>query len=125
MIWQKLMMAEAAPAGYSCTITIGDYFGVLYGYGTEDGNLGQNVGSIDAEPIPGETLVDCFWDPAGAATVVILGNVTGLVGSLNVWLGGVNYGGSGNWTYDGSFATSVTTGTSPSNTSGTILLEIK
>jgi hypothetical protein len=120
MIWQKLMVADAAPAGYSCTITIGDYFSFYYGY--EGDTLA--FGSISNQPISGEVMRGCFWEDGENLSVAFVGDITGLVGSLNVWLGGVNYGGAGNWSF-GSGETTVTRTGAPSNKSGTILLEIK
>jgi hypothetical protein len=122
MVWQKLMSAPAA-GGFSCTITIGDYFGAIYGY-----NPSLAIGSIDAEPIPGETLFGCYWIPGDNLYVAFETDIVSTVTSLDVWLGGVNYGGSGAWTYgdlDGDMVTHVIRGTMPSATSGTILLELK
>jgi hypothetical protein len=124
MVWQKLMMAEAAPAGYSCTITIGTPGGGFYGYDT--GALIVTFGSISAEPISSETLTGVVWSTFGSI-VAFDGDVLSLVGSLDVWIGGVDYGGSGDWEYNTGYPglTAVETVGYPGATSGTILLELK
>jgi hypothetical protein len=121
MIWQKLMMAEAAPAGYSCNITIGND-GTWYGFSIP-ANL--SIGSISGQPVPGHTLSDARWFDDGSVLIVSFGtNCLTLVTALNVYINSVNYGGAGDWAWDGS-TTTVLLFSGPTLTSGTYLLEIK
>jgi hypothetical protein len=121
MIWQKLMSAPAV-VGYSCNLTIGFFSGV-YGFGTV-AFPGADFGSIDAEPIPGETLRGAFWTTTPEFFVSFVGDVTSLVGGFDVYFNGANYGGAGAWSFS-SGNTSVIRPTIPSETSGTYLFEIK
>lgn len=116
---QKLMDAPAS-SGYSCTITIGN-LGSYYGY--YEGALG----SLDAEPIPGYTSSVITWDVSGGHTVAgFHTDILSLVNSLNVWIGGVNFGGAGSWYYDSdNDVTEVDIFAIPSATSGTILFELR
>lgn len=123
MIWQKLIAPTAALGGYSCNVTVGDSGGGGYGYDT--GLLAGVIGSIDGQPIPGETLLAVVWATGGSAFYVFFdGDITGLVGSLDAYVDGVNYGGSGSWDFADGY-TNYVAGSGPSFTSGTYLFEIK
>lgn len=90
---------KAAPdpgGGYSFTMTAGDYQGIIQGYGP-----GFEIGSIDAEPIPGHPLLGIFlWGSSFWATA-FTGNCLELVAGKTVWVDGVNYPfDSYDWVYD-------------------------
>jgi hypothetical protein len=121
LIWQKLI-APTAAAGYSCNLTIGTFSGVL-GFGTV-AVPGVAFGSIDAEPIPGETLNCALWTTTPEFVVNFAGDVVSLVNGFDVYFNGVNYGGAGAWSFT-SGATNLSRPTTPSETTGTYLLEIK
>jgi hypothetical protein len=122
LIWQKLMMAEAAPAGFSCNITLGSGSG-FYGYDT--GVLVGTFGSIDGEPIPGETLVTAVWNGSNNLSVAFDGDILATLTTLNVYVNSVNYGGSGEWDNSSGIYTVLERNVAVPETSGTYLFELK
>jgi hypothetical protein len=90
-----LMMAAAAtPAGYSFTMTAEDG-GPVIGY--DIGVIGT-FGSIDAEPIPGETLLNLF--SGFVNNIAFSGDLTSLLSGLTVWVDDVEYPFDlADWTY--------------------------
>jgi hypothetical protein len=125
LIWQKLMNAPAVSGGYSCNLTVGDFSGILYGYDTPAGQ-GVSIGSIDAEPVPSFTMASASWTGTDLA-VWFIGDCLSLVSSLNVYIDGVNRGGSGSWVYNTDIAgyTTLDRTVTIGITSGTYLFEIK
>ncbi len=79
--------------GYSVTMTAADYAGFLVGYFPLAAS-----GSIDVEPIPGETLASIVSLPGQASVVQFVGDITHLLIGLHVWVEGVNMAG-GPWSY--------------------------
>lgn len=93
---------KAAPdpgGGYSFTMTAGDSGVGLYGY--DPGLFFGIFGSIDHEPIPGETLALVLSDGASGFTIAMMGDVMALVEGLDVWVDGVPQGISAEWDFNG------------------------
>lgn len=125
MIWQKLMSAPEVASGYSCNLTIGTGGG---GYGYDTGVITGTFGSIDAEPIPGETLLAAVWASDGSFLTVAFDYAAGLVDvlqPLDVCINGVNYGGSGLWDDSSEIFVIFEVYSGPTLTSGTYLVEFK
>lgn len=81
--------------GYSFTMTAGNYVGFVFGYYPDIG-----FGSIDAEPIPGETLISCVSAPSQRrSSVAFPGDLTSLLTGLQVWIDGVPFTLTTPWTY--------------------------
>jgi hypothetical protein len=119
MIWQKLI-APTASGGYSCNLTIGG--SDPYGYSV---SLAGTFGSIDAEPVPGETLEVMAWGSfINIKLIYFAGDIVTLLNPFDVYFNGVNYGGAGSWAVDGSY-TGYELSSAPPETSGTYLLELK
>lgn len=93
--------------GYSFTLTAGDLFGFVQGYGVA-AFIGSDFGSIDAEPVPGHALYLLL--SGGENGITFNGNAAALLTGLQVYVGGVAYPFTGDdWTYDG--GTGTTSGT--------------
>lgn len=87
---------EASP-GYSFNMTAGDFSGVIQGYADA---TSVNIGSIDAEPITGETLQFLLTGSAGNG-ISFHGDVTASVSGKSVWVDGVQYPFDlADWNYD-------------------------
>lgn len=115
------MSAPATGGGYSCNVTVGVFSGVFYGY------FSGLMGSIDAEPIPGEILVGFYWTSnPGTPVVWFNGDITSTVSGLDVYFDGVQVGDGGDWAYNSvDNRTELTCFDEVDYASGTYLLEIK
>lgn len=118
---------RVAAAGYSCTLTIGNSSGVLYGYAKSGDLQGFGpFGSISGQPIAGQTLDTLYWDnPSTAFFAAFAGDILSTLTALNVWVNGVNYGGAGSWDNSSGTHTVYEGASGPSLTSGSYLVEIK
>lgn len=86
-----------APSGYSFTMTAGNYFGAIQGYGNSPSE-GFVFGEIDDEPIPAHSLgILC----SGALNQCgFHGDVLSLVSGKTVWVEGVPFPFDGaDWLY--------------------------
>lgn len=77
---------KVTAGGYSCTMTAG----------VDGGDAGFSVagayGSINAEPVPGETC-EAIGTSGGAIFIVsFTGDITATLSGLHVWVDGVDYG---------------------------------
>lgn len=116
-----------APAGgssvYSCHVTAGSYSAIT-GYLPT-----TSTGSIDTEPVPGQTLSACYTSSNSYFNVFFSGNIASLLAGLHVWLDGIDYGigDSGTrFTYSsGNTKWSITSGLPSMTVGNTYLLEIK
>lgn len=89
--------AGEAPPGFSFNMTAGDLGGAAQGYADE---TSAGIGSIDAEPIPGETLQFLV-----TGTVInginFHGDVLGSVTGRSVWVDSIQYPFDlSDWAYD-------------------------
>lgn len=83
---------------YSFNLTAGDGPSSLY-QGYSDGSLVGAMGTIDAEPIPGHTLI-VFLD-AISPTIIFSGDATAKVSGKSIWVDSVEYPfDSMDWEYD-------------------------
>jgi hypothetical protein len=90
------------PTGYSFSMTAGNTGGVAFGYARSGDSIGIGpFGSINAEPIPGQTLDDVL-SLSGNSYVIFAGDQTALLTGLTVWVDSVGYGAGdgGDWAYD-------------------------
>ena len=84
----------APPSGYSFNMTAGDPNGSIQGY--SNGSLLPAFGSIDAEPISGETLL--YLATGSIANEMRFdGDIVSLLSGLTVWVDSVEYPGNGDW----------------------------
>jgi len=102
---RRLAAAAAAAAGaagsltvgggaYACTLTAGSFV-------FSTGYVAGAAGSIDQQPVPGETLRQ-FVSSFGTTSIKFEGDVTGLLAGLTVYVGGVSYAaGFSGWSYNG------------------------
>lgn len=75
--------------GYSCTMTAATIPGAgATGY--SEGSLFGAAGSIDQEPVPGETVTVIGSDPS-ATIIYFLGDLTSILNGLSVWVDGTDY----------------------------------
>lgn len=112
--------------GFSCTMTAATISGVGVGY--SDGTLATAGGSIDQEPVPGETMIVCGDDGANTG-VYFAGDLTATLNGLSVWVDSVDYTSAfgTTWTFSGG-STFITTsdGGRPTFTASTsYLIQIK
>lgn len=77
----------APPAAFSCSMTAGNFSGAVFGYSNGTGI--PAFGSIDQQPIPGETLNLLAGPPLSG--IQFAGDVTSSVAGLSVWVDGVEY----------------------------------
>lgn len=98
---------KAAPdpgGGYSFTMTAGNFANVVYGY--SNGGILPAFGSINAEPVPDETLESIMYSPTGAglgfigATIVFAGDIVDKLQSKILYVDGDPYTPSVDWFYD-------------------------
>lgn len=83
----------SSASGYSFTMTA-----AMSGFVT--GYVAGSAGSISAEPILGQTLLE-LWSLSGLAVIAFDGDVTGLLSGLTVYVDGVSYAaGFSGWEYD-------------------------
>ena len=109
-IMPAIRKKPAPGGGYSFTMTAGEYGFGINGY--SNGVFG-NFGSIDHEPIPGETLVAFASDGASVFAIAIMGDARALVEGLDVWVDGVPLGISEEWFFDGDYTGIETLSASP------------
>jgi len=82
-------------SAYACTLTAATLVFVT-GYIS-----GGSTGSINQEPIPGQTLRQ-FVSSLGTTNIKFEGNIAALLSGLTVHVGGVSYAaGFSGWSYDG------------------------
>ncbi len=96
---------------YSFNMTAGTGSGFT---GYSDGSLIGAFGSIDAEPISGETLAAVISGPFDV--VSFTGDVTSLISTHTVWVDGVEYPGS--WSFTGSTTDYTYDSTTPTFSNG-------
>lgn len=90
-------------SAYACTLTAGTLVFVT-GYIS-----GGSTGSINQEPIPGQTLRQ-FVSSFGTTNIKFEGNIAALLSGLTVHVGGVSYAaGFSGWSYDGGDGATVGT----------------
>lgn len=78
-------------------MTAGDLFGIGAGYYPQ-----FSVGSIDAEPIPGETLVQCYSATGSGSILAFSGDIVSVVTGKTVWIDSVEYAPDvADWNFDG------------------------
>lgn len=95
---------EEEASGYSFTMTAGDLVATVQGY--SDGSVSSAFGSIDAEPIPATDLQFLISGGAGNA-IQFAGDQTALLAGKTVWVDGVEYPFTTDWSYDGSSSTAA------------------
>lgn len=91
--------AAAVAAGYSFNMTAGDFGGSIQGY--SDGNLLPAFGSIDAEPVSGETLVALIDQGSGSGGIVFTGDLLAEFTGLSVYVDSVEYPFDTDWSNEG------------------------
>lgn len=93
---------EVEPAGYSFTMTAGDFAGIVSGYLTAEASGGSQVGSIDEEPIAGHPLYQFVaYNDGSLGGIIFEGDATADVAGKSVWVNGVEYPfDDADWTYD-------------------------
>lgn len=101
----------AAPSGYSFTMTAGQAFGFVNGYST-GGDLGA-FGSIDQEPISGQTLAALFELGGGDGSINFDGDIVSIVSGLTVWVDSVEYPFDSDWVFADGFTAGEWTGSGP------------
>lgn len=80
-------------SGYSFTMTAA-MSGPVTGY------VAGSAGSISAEPVSGQTLLE-LWSLSGSAAIAFDGDVTGLLSGMAVYVDGVSHAaGFSGWAYD-------------------------
>ncbi len=113
-------------ADYSFNMTAGNLAGVFFGY--QSGSFG----SIDAEPIGGQTLSVCLYDPGniagqGQSYIAFNTDLTSLLTTQTVWIDSVQYAPGTGWTYNSGNDTTYYTPASAWSFSDTVsyFIEIK
>lgn len=106
---------------YACTLTAASFV-------FSTGYVAGAAGSIDQEPVPGETLRQ-FVSSFGTTSIKFEGDVTALLSGLTVYVGGVSYAaGFSGWSYNGGDGTTGGTWSSGGPTfvnAGVYAVEIK
>lgn len=92
--------SDAGGGGISFNMTAGDFASAIQGYLSSGNYAGlPAIGSISAEPIPGNPLQVLI---SGNPQVAITGDVTATVTGLTIWVDSVEYPFDGaDWAYDG------------------------
>lgn len=115
-------------SGYSCTVTVGNYSSALFGYEKAPGTYG-GFGSINVEPIAGQTLALCYCNHWTLFSVAFVGDISATLAGLHVWWDGVDYGigdVTTRWDFDDTYTVwSISTGLPTFVNASTKLLEIK
>ncbi len=93
----------SSASGYTCTMTAGT-LGFVVGYVS-----GGSVGSINQQPIPGQTLRQ-FISSFGTTNIKFEGNIAALLSGLKVYVNGVSYASNfSGWSYNGGDGATVGT----------------
>ena len=93
----------SSASGYTCTLTAGTFV-FAKGYIS-----GGSTGSINQEPIPGQTLRQ-FISSFGTTNIKFEGNIAALLSGLTVYVAGVSYASNfSGWSYNGGDGATVGT----------------
>lgn len=87
------------PSYYSFNMTAADIAGGVF-----QGYLKATGGSIDAEPVTGHDLYYCIYT-SGVNIIALVGDCTGLMAGLHLYVDGVDYGlgALGDWVFSSGY----------------------